>query len=336
MNSLPDDNASSVMRIPVTLHVRAGIDSGPGWKISGDLYQRAGEAPRLVQVLVPGLTYDRRYWTMPGQYNYADHMARAGHAVFVFDRIGTGRSSRPEAEQVTAEVHVAVLHQLVAALRDGRIADQSFDQVVVVGHSYGSGIGLMEATQYQDVDGLIVSGMLHAFTDLYEEVRGFFHPAADDPILTATAPPVGYLTQRPGLRSRMLEHPPTVEPRMSEYNELIKSTGTLGEGETLPQTYLPNQSVGVRVPVLLVVGQQDALFCGESVGSCRTSAAVHEYEQEFYSPEAQLETHVIPDCGHSLNLHTGAQAWFDLVVDWIGRKVPGAPVASADVPSTRP
>lgn len=321
---------ASVIRLPISLDVRPDITTGPEWQVFGDLYQPLGQAPRVIQVLVPGLTYDRRYWTMPGEYNFAEYMARAGYAVLAFDRIGTGRSSHPPAELVTADVHVAVLHQVVQALREGRIADQSFDQVITVGHSYGSGISIMEASRHADVDALMVTGMLHAFTDLYSQVRGYFHPAAQDPILGSSGPPAGYLTQRPGYRPIMLEHAPNVDPRMSQYNELIKSTGTLGEGDTLAQTYLPNYSRGVQVPTLLAVGQYDALFCGQAVGYGRDSEAVHSYEQSFYSPEARLETFVIPNAGHSLNLHRNAGEWFAVAEDWVRRRVPPRVVEMAE------
>jgi pimeloyl-ACP methyl ester carboxylesterase len=316
---------TSVIRLPFSLSVRPNITSGPEWQICGDLYQSLGPAPRVVQVLIPGLTYDRRYWAMPGEYNFAEYMARAGYATLTFDRIGTGRSTHPAAREVTADAHVATLHQLVQALRAGQIADQPFDRVVTVGHSYGSGLAIMESSRHADIDGLIVTGMLHAFTELYDEVRGFFHPAAQDPILGPGSPPSGYMTQRPSYRSVMLEHTPNVDPQMSQYNELIKSTGTLGEGDTLPQTYLPNYSIGVQVPVLLVVGQYDALYCGKAVRYGHDSESVHIYERAFFSPEARLETHVIPDAGHSLNLHRNARTWFAIAEKWVKRRVPPLP-----------
>jgi pimeloyl-ACP methyl ester carboxylesterase len=319
----PNGSPARLKRIPVTLEVRPFEDRDTVWHVSGDLHLPAGTSPRSVQVLVPGLTYDRRYWTLPGRYDFAEYMGRAGYAVLAFDRIGTGTSSRPPAAEVTAEAHVAVLHRLIQSLRSGELTGLSFDRVVVVGHSYGSGIAIMEAARHQDVDGLIVSGMLHAFTELYKEVIDFFHPASQDPVVGPTAPPAGYLTQRPGYRVRMLEHTPGIEPEMSEYNEQIKSTGALGEGDTLPQTYLPSHSLAVRVPVLIAVGQYDALFCGEAVGFGQDMASVHAYESAFYSPEARLETRVIPGAGHSLNLHRNAETWFGIALDWVDREVTG-------------
>jgi pimeloyl-ACP methyl ester carboxylesterase len=291
-------------------------------QVPGRLYQPAGPASRTVQVLVHGLTYDRRYWTLPGGYNYVEFMTRAGYAVAVFDRVGTGESTRPPAEQVTTDLHVRVLHEIVRGLRDGSLTGRPFDKVVVVGHSYGSGIGIIEAARHQDVDGLIVSGMLHAFTDMHHEAIDYFRPAAADPLLGPTAPPPGYLTQRPGFRAKMLEYAGNIDPLMSAHNELIKSTGALGEGNTLAQTYLPSYSLAVNAPVLLVVGEHDALFCGKDVAHGKDPDAVHRHEQSFYSAAARLRTYVIPAAGHSLNLHYNARTWFAIARDWIDHQAP--------------
>ncbi|MFF5258483.1 alpha/beta hydrolase [Actinomadura viridis] len=311
-----DEEARCVpFRLPVS---PAGRPAGE-WEVAGDLYLPATPA-RTVQVLLPGLTYDRRYWTLPGEYNYAEHMCRAGYAVVAMDRIGTGASSRPPYGEVATDNHAHVLHQVVQALRDGAVGGVAFDRVVTVGHSYGSGIAIVEAARHQDVDGLIVSGMLHTTTKLYAEVRAFFHHASEDPILGPAAPEGGwpeyYMTQRPGLRARMLEHAPGIEPEMSELNERIKATATLGEGESLPVTYEVEHSLAIKVPVLVVVGEHDALFSSEHVAFAAESGPVHDFEKEFYAPEARLEAHVLPGAGHSLNIHRNAVDWFETARRW--------------------
>ncbi|HEU5158000.1 MAG TPA: alpha/beta fold hydrolase [Streptosporangiaceae bacterium] len=316
--------APTVSRVPFSLPVHPDGPDGRAWDIPGELYLPAGQVPRTVQVLVPGLTYDRRYWTLPEPYNYAEFMAAAGYAVAVFDRLGTGGASRPPAEEVTIDAHVLVLRRLVQGLRSGSLVARKFERVVVVGHSYGSGIAIMEAARHKDVDGLIITGMLHAFTELYGEVRGFFHPGTEDPVVGPTNPPPGYLTQQPGRRATMLEYEANIDPAMSKLNEAIKSTGTLGEGETLEQTYDAASSLGVGVPVLVVVGEHDALFGGKDVDFNRSSEAVHSFEQAYYSPASRLETYVIPRAGHSLNLHYNARTWFAIARDWIDRLVPPA------------
>jgi pimeloyl-ACP methyl ester carboxylesterase len=321
-----------IRRLPVRLPVSPAGRPPGDWHVAGDLYLPTG-ASSTVQVLLPGLTYDRRYWTLPGPYNYAEHMCRAGYAVLALDRIGTGDSSRPPSEQVNTDNHAHVLHQIVQALRSGRIGGTAFERVVTVGHSYGSGIAIVEAARHRDVDGVVVSGMLHATTHLYEEVRAFFHHASQDPVLGPKAPdggwPEWYMTQRPGLRARMLEHAEAIEPALSEHNELIKSTATLGEGESLPLTYETELSRAVKVPVLVVVGEHDALFSGEQVAFAAEAGQVHEFEQSFYATEARLETRILPGAGHSLNLHRNAADWFEETRDWMDRRVgTGAPSAS--------
>jgi pimeloyl-ACP methyl ester carboxylesterase len=309
---------------PVSCSVSLGDGQPAAWRVHGDLSLPAGPPPRTVQLLVPGLTYDRRYWRLPGIYDYARHMVRAGYAVLALDRIGTGQSSRPPAAEVTVDSNVAVLHQVVQALRGG-IAGHSFERVVVVGHSFGAGLAIIEAACHRDVDAIVVSGMLHTTTPLYDKVIGFFHPAAEDEVLAPLAPPEGYpqwyMTQRPGARRQMLESAEEIDPEMSRHNERIKSTATIGEGQTLPQTYLPEHSRAVKVPVLLVVGERDALFSGEAVAFARDAASVHRFEQGFFSPEAHLETHVIPRAGHALNLHRSAPQWFAIAQAWVDRRV---------------
>lgn len=315
-----EPDAPSVCR-PVSFQMGPASGQAAGWRVSGDLYLPRGRVPDTIQVLLPGLTYDRRYWTAPGANNYAHHMACAGYAVLAFDRVGTGLSSRPPADQVTLDNHVAVLHEMIGMLRAGEIGCQAFGRVVAVGHSFGSGIAIVEAARHNDIDALIVSGMLHATTSLYEEVIDFFHPAAEDPVLGPTAPPKWpewYMTQRPGYRAKMLEYADNIDPRLSEYNELIKSTATIGEGLSLPETYRPEHSLAIKVPVLNVVGEHDALFCGEDVKFGADATSVHEFESAFYSAEASLETHVIPSSGHSLNIHRNAVEWFEIARQWIG------------------
>src|SRR5690606_16045109 len=92
--------------------------------------------PRGVQVLVPGATYDHRYFDLRrgGVDSQARRAARQGWLVIALDRVGTGESSKPPAASVTTAVHVASIDRFVDrvdALYRGL-------PIVLVGHSYGS------------------------------------------------------------------------------------------------------------------------------------------------------------------------------------------------------
>jgi pimeloyl-ACP methyl ester carboxylesterase len=255
---------------------------GEQWVVRGELLVPDGGAS-AVQVLLPGLAYDRRYWQVPGEYDYAGFMLRAGYAVLALDRLGTGRSSRPPADEVTVDSNVEAIHRVVQQLR----REYAFDRVVAVGHGFGSGLAVAEAERHADVDALVLTGLPRA----YEGVVDSLHPAAEDPILGDADLPESYLAQRPGMRARLFEHPRGVERRLSAHHELIKSTVTTGEVASLPQ--LPPPSDAVPVPVLLVAGDQD------------------EYAD---LPGTQL----IPGSGHALNLHRSAAKGFRVISEWLG------------------
>lgn len=322
---LTSADASGTGRITedLTFRIRPSADPAAEWVLSAQLLIPEGGAD-IVQVLLPGLTYDRRYWQVPGDYDYGDHMVRAGHAVLLLDRVGTGASSRPPAEQLHADSHVETIHHVIQQLRSGTPDGHSFSKIVSVGHSYGSGIAIMEASAHADIDALVVTGMLHTTAPLYDEVINFFHPGSEDPVLDDSTLPQWYMTQRPGLRARMLEHADGIDAQLSVHNEKIKATATLGEGESLPQTYLPEHSRAVKVPVLLVVGEHDALFSSEDVGFAATSGAVHAFEESFYAAESELEAHVVPCTGHSLNVHRNAPDSYAIVREWVDRKLSGS------------
>ncbi|MHC0430234.1 alpha/beta hydrolase [Streptomyces sp. O3] len=306
--------APDVSREEITFDVEV---AGETWPLAAELLVPA-QGSDLVQVLLPGLTYDRRYWSIPGEYDYSAYMLRAGYAVLLLDRLGTGASGRPHGDDVNLDNHVASIHHVVSRLRTGTPGGHVFARVVTVGHSYGSGLAIIEAARHQDVDAVAITGMLHAQTSFYEKVdkvHDFFHPAGDDPLLASIGAPAEYLTQRPGRRARMLEYAGGIDPELSAYNELIKSTATWGEGRSLPETYRAEYSRAIDVPVLLVVGEHDALFAGADVGFAPESAAVHAFEKDYYGT-ADLTTHVVPGSGHSLTIHRGAPHFFALTRDW--------------------
>jgi pimeloyl-ACP methyl ester carboxylesterase len=311
--------------VPVTIPV-ALSDGGPvEHAVHAELFRPDGPLPRTVQLLVPGFTYDHRYWTVPGHYHYAAAMVRAGWAVLALDRIGTGASTRPAAREVTADSNTAVLHQVVQALRTGAAGLPTFDRVVTVGHSYGSGIVLMEAARHHDVAGAVVTGMLHTQAPLHARARQMFHQASDDPQLGAGNPagyPVDYATHLPGKRAALLEAPGGVEPEVSEHNERIKSTATIGEGDTLAQTYDPAHSRALDVPTLVVVGEKDQLFSAGEDGRPEIEPAL-DRERGCFSPAAELEIAVVAGSGHALTIHRTAPDFFDVVREWADRRVGG-------------
>lgn len=117
------------------------------------------EPVRTVQFLTHGATLDHRYWdTMPG-FSYVDAAATAGYATFSYDRLGIGQSDHPAAWDVQGPVQIELAHALIQRLRNGSIAGHTFENVIGVGHSLGSGITSAIAFNHNsDFDAIILTG----------------------------------------------------------------------------------------------------------------------------------------------------------------------------------
>ena len=273
---------------------------------------------RTVQVLLPGNTYDSTYWDFPyrpERYSYVHWMTDAGYVTLNVDRIGTGESSRPPALLVNTESNAWVIEQVVSKLADGTLVGTPFSKIILVGHSYGSAVGMLVASRTSAVDGLIVSGMLHGVGYGYLfNATAMTLPQLDRRFAGQNLP-LGYLTTQPGRRG-VFYWEPGAEPAVLAMEEETKDTMTATEAATQPQGLAA--SLALRVPVLSVVGDYDATFCG--VPSCSQPGSVAALEPLFYAPAAQLELRIVPDAGHSLNLHLNAPTWFALAQEWLDRR----------------
>ncbi|ONI70516.1 hypothetical protein ALI144C_48640 [Actinosynnema sp. ALI-1.44] len=126
-----------------------------------------------MQLLVHG--GNRAYWDTPdgGNYSYQRDMAAAGYATFAIDDLRPGDSSQP----LTVSTAATVVHQVVARLRSGSVGGNPFGRVVLTGDSTGSGIVVLAAAAYRDVDGVVLTGMSQS-TDLLKLI--------DVPVLIAS------------------------------------------------------------------------------------------------------------------------------------------------------
>jgi pimeloyl-ACP methyl ester carboxylesterase len=337
------------VQIPVSLSQGAPQDQ----TIVGQICYPDGQnaIPGAIQVLVSGATYGSWYWDpsyQPSRYSYVDAANNAGFATFNFDRIGIGQSSHPLSTSVTLQSNAYVIHQLIQDLRAGTIDGNQYDQVVIVGHSLGSLIAWTEAGTYHDVNGVIVSGILHAFyLPGMVNFISTLYPAALDPKFLGKIIDPGYLTMRPGTRESVFYYPPDTDPQMVQQDERNKQTATIMEaagayldelpGELRPVTgilctIIPGICDGptswaaygitdqINVPVLDVVGQYDSLFCGgpNVANQCQNVSQLQAQESAYYtdiSPSC-FTLKQLPMAGHDLDLELNAQDWFSMANSW--------------------
>jgi pimeloyl-ACP methyl ester carboxylesterase len=305
----------------LTFDVKLSPDHDTVYQVAGFLCSRGSVRNKTLQVTLHGATYSHLYWNWPRQpalYSYIRRATAAGYAVLNVDRIGIGASDHPPAAEVTIESNAYVVHQIVQEMRSGQRVVPGFGRVrarriALVGHSLGSLISIQEAATYDDVDGVVLTGVSHNVTPALGDVS--FYPANLDPRFAGRNIPDGYLTTVPDTRV-IFYHPPFVDPLILAVDEQTKETVTTGELDTaVPSLGL---STGVHVPVLVVVGDKDGAFCNPP--SCSESGSLAT-EPGFYPEDACAEARSVPESGHDLNLHVQAPRAYHIMLTWLNRRV---------------
>ncbi|HEX3641310.1 MAG TPA: alpha/beta hydrolase, partial [Ktedonobacteraceae bacterium] len=298
---------------------------GPGqpdqYTIYGELCNPAGGPSQTVQLLVAGATYGHVYWDFPYQpqtYSYVRALNAVGYSTFNIDRIGVGNSSHPLSALVTLDADAYSVHKVVQGLRTGTIGGQTFAHVLLVGHSLGSLTSWIEAGTYKDVDGVIITGLTHHFNtvQLTTVVVPSFYPAQLDPRFAGKGLDTGYLTTRQGTRGNDFYYVPEADPQAIATDEATKETVTSGELASFAPPFINGISERITVPVFVVMGQQDNLFCAPLATNCSSNATLQQAEAPFYAPQAQLQVAIIPNAGHDINLHLAAPTWFAASTTW--------------------
>jgi pimeloyl-ACP methyl ester carboxylesterase len=290
----------------------------------------SGEAARTLLVLVHGITYDRNYWDFPDptghtdRYSFVSAALKAKFSTLSIDRIGAGSSSHPLSALVTIDSNAHTVHQLIQAVRSGairRAAGGVFDRVVLIGHSYGSWTTWFEATRYDDVDAVVLTGATHGLTTIdapYIVVPGLY-PAALDPRfgpLSGLDP--GYLTTQPDTRYHAFYEPAQIDPAVVRYDEMTKGTVTSAEIQTYP--LILNEPLDIRVPVFLTIGELDTLFCGPALGGapCTTEEVLIAFEGPYLGPNVpSIDAYILRAAGHDMNPMLNAPLYFSAVLGWL-------------------
>ncbi len=104
-------------------------------------------------------------------------------------------------------------------------------------------------------------------------------------------------------------------------DEADKDTSTVGELDGLlsleSEPAAEQPSTQITVPVLVVVGTDDNIFCtGVTAYNCASAASVRSSESQYYPAAAQLKVAVIPDTGHDLALSTTAPITDAVMIGW--------------------
>jgi len=304
---------------PMEFRVEAQSAEAEWYTVAATLCSRTPVEGRTLQVLLAGATYSQTYWNFPldpGRYSYVFAQTAYGIPTLSLDRIGTGDSDRPEATSVSSQASAYIVHQIVTELRAGTLRSWHGrrirpSKVVLVGHSLGSAVATIEAATYFDVDGLILTGILHSQGPQATALSEQLYPAVSDPAFAADPPPEGYLTTIPGSRQELFYAAEDSDPAVVVKDEQTKSF--LAVGELLDVATAGGLSMALQIPVLLVVGDHDWTYC--QAPSCSGTGALAS-ERSFFAPNAPLTVAALARAGHSINLHNNAWAWFRAAATW--------------------
>jgi pimeloyl-ACP methyl ester carboxylesterase len=276
-----------------------------------------------VQILVPGVTYDHHYFDLEGGgdvVSQARQTAREGWLVLALDRVGTGDSSKPPAASVTTAVQVTSIDHFV-----DKIASMYRRlPIVLVGHSYGSVVAEGVAAASNKIDALVITGFMYRRTSPSFEGFPELTPTATDPVLGKQTLPAGYLTTAPNSR-KFFYYLPNANRATLVADERTKSTTTAAEVPGFAQELASRAfATAVRVPVLVVVGDNDYLYQGDD------PAAFEPDQKSAFGAAASVQAVLIPNAAHDLALHRNAPFTTALINRWASSAVASSASALRD------
>ncbi len=288
------------------------------------LCARGSIAGRTIQILLHGGTYDHNYWDFPfhpEQYSYVRALTDAGYVTLNLDRLGSGLSSHPNPDVLTLHANAFTVHQIVQAFRTDGVNVPGFGlvqakRIELVGHSLGSYISAIEASTFDDVDGVILSAYSHTVGPGTAVLVSDVYPAAFDPKFAALNLPFDYLTTLPGTRGQAFYYLPGADPNVIALDEQLKQTVAVGELSDLDSSF--PESLGIHVPTLVADGDFDSIDC--NAPSCSKGGTLAT-EASNFSPDACVQIADIPLSGHDLNLHRDAPVWFGVAHLWSDLRV---------------
>jgi hypothetical protein len=134
-----------------------------------------------------------------------------------------------------------------------------------------------------------------------------------------------FQTPRPGTHRSLFYAPGTdVDPRIIERDEATKGTYTLEEIDNLPLVL--STRLQVDVPVLLVNGTLDGIFCSQSpldLGTdCSSEARVVAQERPYFPDAPSVSAILVPGLGHDLNAFRQARSAFQGADSWLQATMP--------------
>ncbi|KAG7002240.1 multidrug resistance protein fer6 [Physcia stellaris] len=297
-----------------------------------------------LQIATHGAGFDKRYWDSafePAQYSYVDATLSAGYSILTYDRLGTGLSSKPDANTVVqTPIQLDILRSITEIARNGSLLQHvpkaepkagnsstshvvSFDKIIHVGHSFGSMLTSALLTTYPQLsDGAIITGFIpfdkHS-RFLFNLFRLAYAPQ-NDPTLFADRGE-GYMVPETrsamqsgffSTRSNTSAMTGGFEPRALDYAFSIRQTFSTGELMTVRAPLLGPQK-SFRGPLFYLLAQYDFLVCQ---GDCSDAFDIESLKM-MYPNATNIGNYTQLGSGHGLTLNRGAERGYRAGFEWL-------------------
>ncbi|OCF75038.1 hypothetical protein I204_03886 [Kwoniella mangroviensis CBS 8886] len=300
-----------------------------------------GNVPGIFQTH-HGLVGNAGYWNVQldnsPNNSFAESAAAAGWATLSYDRLGVGRSAKPDGTNVVQIAYeIAQSISIAQSLRAGNLSDVGkFNKIVGVGHSYGSNLLTgVASVGPQAFDALILTGFTNNAT------QGPLGLAAFQSTIASVAYPARFasdandyvITPSVSVDQTGFFHYPNYTNGSLDFFTNNKGEYTLGQQNSIAAPLqLKNNYTS---PVFVVTGQYDAPYCAancyvtSSSGSNSTTSAAGngtatstrpsqlDTAKELYPSASIFQTYVVPDTAHGINYHTTAYEAYQRIIDFV-------------------
>ncbi|GAA5163005.1 alpha/beta hydrolase [Pseudonocardia eucalypti] len=328
--------SDDVVKVPVSFEVTNSNESKVACTSDGRRYTVRGliVAPRsalsgdhgALTIYSHGLSYTGQsyfhFTDVPG-YDYVTEQAKAGHASLAFDLPGYGASDVvKDGHDICSGSEATIIHQMVGQLRSGRYhADGhdavSFKKIALAGHSASGLTAQAEAYSFHDIDALIVMAyadqgfsprLLATTAQTLTRCTLGGEPKKDSPGTTGYA----YFGQTD--EDYRSEHLYDTDPDVAEAATANRVKNPCGRIGSVAATVASDVALlaAVHVPVLLVYGQNDALFQDNAVGTRRQKA--------HFVGSGDVTDVFLPGTGHAQTLGRSAPKMRAAVSDWLAAR----------------
>lgn len=288
-------------------------------------------------------------WDPPrAEFSQVTAALKAGFTVVNIDRLGTGQSTLPPSQLVTIERVNQAIHQVVIKLRNGSLTGKAHSSIVWLGSSFGASYSWQHAGLYpHDFDGFVLNGVQHRSKVSWAEFAlggEAIISVCDDPVFSQRISDCGYLIDAIGFKGPLYYDEPNAAPGMlsgpdwevnvlrdvaSQYLVAASAPflgilvypdptkpGGLGV-QAIPVDPLTSPSQNLRKPTLLVVGENDPIFCGGPEGYVCDEPTILAFEAPYYANAPVFDVFVPLDTGHPINLHLNAASSMDVQHEWV-------------------